>query len=151
MRADGDWPPGGGHCGGKQPVPATLRRHIVLSVTTCTKPDGHERHCESFGSRAAPNCTRSCPQPENAGPNGTRSGAGGGRRLRWATSKLSLRLSSSRTCALRSAWWGRGPAICAFWEEGMLHVSRTQAVNYRLAVNNLSRRLAAGCYVTAAY
>ena len=33
----------------------------------------------------------------------------------------------------------------------MLHVSRTQAVNYRLAVNNLSRRLAAGSYVTAAY
>lgn len=33
----------------------------------------------------------------------------------------------------------------------MLHVSRTQAVNYRLAVNNLSRRLAAGSYVEAAY
>ncbi len=30
-------------------------------------------------------------------------------------------------------------------------VSRTQAVNYRLAVNNLSRRLPAGSYVQAAY
>jgi hypothetical protein len=33
----------------------------------------------------------------------------------------------------------------------MLHVSRTQAVNYRLAVNNLSRRLPARSYVKAAY
>jgi hypothetical protein len=33
----------------------------------------------------------------------------------------------------------------------MLRVSRTQAVNYRLSVNNLSRRLAAGSYVEAAY
>ena len=33
----------------------------------------------------------------------------------------------------------------------MLRVSRTQAVNYRLAVNNLSRRLAACSYVEAAY
>jgi hypothetical protein len=32
-----------------------------------------------------------------------------------------------------------------------LRVSRTQAVNYRLAVNNLSRRLAPGSYVEAAY
>jgi hypothetical protein len=33
----------------------------------------------------------------------------------------------------------------------MLRVSRTAAVNYRLAVNNLSRRLPAGAYVEAAY
>jgi len=33
----------------------------------------------------------------------------------------------------------------------MLRVSRTQAVNYRLVVNNLSRRLAAESYVEAAY
>ena len=33
----------------------------------------------------------------------------------------------------------------------MLSVSRTQAVNYRLVVNNLSGRLAAGAYVEAAY
>jgi len=33
----------------------------------------------------------------------------------------------------------------------MLSVSRAQAVNYRLAVNNLSARLAAGSYVEAAY
>jgi hypothetical protein len=33
----------------------------------------------------------------------------------------------------------------------MLRVSRTQAVNYRLAANNLSRRLPAGSYVEAAY
>lgn len=33
----------------------------------------------------------------------------------------------------------------------MLRVSRTQAVNYRLVVNNLSRRLAPGSYVQAAY
>jgi hypothetical protein len=33
----------------------------------------------------------------------------------------------------------------------MLRVSRTQAVNYRLAVNHLSRRLPAGSYVEAAY
>ena len=33
----------------------------------------------------------------------------------------------------------------------MLRVSRTQAVNYRLVVNNLSSRLAAGSYVQAAY
>lgn len=33
----------------------------------------------------------------------------------------------------------------------MLHVGRAQAVNYRLAVNNLSGRLAAGSYVEAAY
>jgi hypothetical protein len=33
----------------------------------------------------------------------------------------------------------------------MLRVSRTQAVNYRLAVNNLSRRLPAGSYVEAAH
>jgi Winged helix DNA-binding domain len=33
----------------------------------------------------------------------------------------------------------------------MLRVSRTQAVHYRLAVNNLSRRLPAGSYVEAAY
>lgn len=33
----------------------------------------------------------------------------------------------------------------------MLRVSRTQAVNYRLAVNNLSRRLPARSYVEAAY
>ncbi len=32
-----------------------------------------------------------------------------------------------------------------------MRVSRTQAVNYRLAVNNLSRRLPAGSYVEAAY
>jgi hypothetical protein len=34
---------------------------------------------------------------------------------------------------------------------GVLRVSRTQAVNYRLAVNHLSRRLPAGSYVEAAY
>jgi hypothetical protein len=33
----------------------------------------------------------------------------------------------------------------------VLRVSRAQAVNYRLAVNNLSRRLPAGSYVQAAY
>lgn len=33
----------------------------------------------------------------------------------------------------------------------MLRVSRTQAVNYRLAVNNLSSRLSAGSYAEAAY
>jgi Winged helix DNA-binding domain len=33
----------------------------------------------------------------------------------------------------------------------MLRVSRAQAVNYRLAVNNLSRRLPAGSYAEAAY
>jgi len=33
----------------------------------------------------------------------------------------------------------------------MLRVSRTQAVNYRLVVNNLSSRLTAGSYVQAAY
>jgi len=33
----------------------------------------------------------------------------------------------------------------------MLRVSRAEAVNYRLAVNNLSRRLPAGSYVEAAY
>ena len=33
----------------------------------------------------------------------------------------------------------------------MLTMSRTQAVNYRLVVNNLSGRLAAGAYVEAAY
>jgi Winged helix DNA-binding domain len=33
----------------------------------------------------------------------------------------------------------------------MLQVTRAQAVNYRLAVNNLSRRLAAGSYVEAAH
>jgi hypothetical protein len=33
----------------------------------------------------------------------------------------------------------------------MLHVSRCQAVNYRLAVNNLSRRLPSGAYVEPAY
>jgi hypothetical protein len=33
----------------------------------------------------------------------------------------------------------------------MLRVSRTQAVNYRLAANNLSRRLSAGSYIEAAY
>ncbi len=33
----------------------------------------------------------------------------------------------------------------------MLSVSRTQAVNYRLVVNSLSSRLAAGAYVEAAY
>lgn len=33
----------------------------------------------------------------------------------------------------------------------MLRVSRTQAVDYRLAANNLSRRLAAGSYVKAAF
>jgi hypothetical protein len=33
----------------------------------------------------------------------------------------------------------------------VLHVSRTQAVNYRLLVNNVSRRLAAGSYVEAAH
>lgn len=33
----------------------------------------------------------------------------------------------------------------------MLRISRSQAVNYRLAVNNLSRRLAAGSYAEAAY
>jgi hypothetical protein len=33
----------------------------------------------------------------------------------------------------------------------ILRVSRTQAVNYRLTVNNLSRRLPAGSYVEAAY
>jgi hypothetical protein len=33
----------------------------------------------------------------------------------------------------------------------MLRVSRSQAVSYRLAVNNLSRRLPAGSYVEAAY
>jgi len=33
----------------------------------------------------------------------------------------------------------------------MLRVSRTQAVNFRLSVNNLSNRLAAGSYVEAAY
>ncbi len=32
-----------------------------------------------------------------------------------------------------------------------LRVSRAQAVNYRLAANNLSRRLSAGCYVEAAF
>jgi hypothetical protein len=33
----------------------------------------------------------------------------------------------------------------------MMRVSRAQAVNYRLAVNNLSRRLPAGSYAEAAY
>jgi len=33
----------------------------------------------------------------------------------------------------------------------MLHLTRTQAVNYRLSVNNLSNRLAAGSYVEAAH
>jgi hypothetical protein len=33
----------------------------------------------------------------------------------------------------------------------MLRVSRTQAVTYRLVVNNLSTRLPAGSYVEAAY
>src|SRR5215472_885730 len=33
----------------------------------------------------------------------------------------------------------------------MLRVSPTEAVNYRLVVNNLSSRLAAGSYVEAAY
>lgn len=33
----------------------------------------------------------------------------------------------------------------------MLHVSHTQAVNYRLLVNNISRRLPAGSYAEAAY
>src|SRR5215813_4382206 len=42
-------------------------------------------------------------------------------------------------------------APCGWDRIVMLRVSPAQAVNYRLVVNNLSSRLAAGSYVEAAY
>ena len=53
--------------------PAAAHRHTVLTVTTHTRLGRHKGQRGSFGSRGAPNYTRSHPRPETAAPNDTRS------------------------------------------------------------------------------